>query len=674
VPKWAQARLEERPEIVRRPGPAEDGEGDPAPPAAAGTGRGLDVYLAIGGSDQPGAPYTLAVPAEGAGDTTTTTSSEPPPGADELAGWRWDLDALADADRSFGPLDQYPRDDQGVVRLPAVTVTAVPVTRPEQAGRAPVAADATPWALKDAAVSLVGEEAAGDAGPDADAVEVAGAQSPPTVPEDPVAGPHPAGVSAAGRIPAPPVGQRASGSTFAEGAGQLAPAIAWVQDGWRTLTTAGLLAGDVEASERPAEAAGAEPEAEPLTWVDDRYLLRQGVPTAFGDALSAQEPAELFSRISTLRFEYLELMTDPTVRRGPELTAVLEEIQREDERLWPRAYALMRGRSARLGMYFRDWWHWVFPPHLAPPWGESGGQLGPVEPLDPAKVLADNRVLFVADCHTCVDIHPALKELLPPLAQAGVTDLALETFPFGSDLRDLRAALKLIPTRFAALRVLDTIDQGHRLGLRVWGIGLPFAELAAEYVRPGVLRDPFAAIAKSNSVWSEHLLARLRADPDAKLVVLVGATHVGHYDAESLNTILAANGFPSAILHIHSEELRWEFPEKQWMRPLVRQYPEPFMVRESGWPRWFDYLASAGRTRPAPPPSVARVKELQARSRELWGRLHNVIKEADKLMAGRNPDPLKLRRLEAEGLALQAQRDATKQELRTALQRPAPGP
>jgi hypothetical protein len=338
VPKWAQLRLEERPQPASPPGPTEDGEDDPASPlpdAAAGTsiGRGVDVYLAIGGPDQPGVPYILGAPALGtgtrasgagagaggthsgpagnAGDTTTTTttaSEPPPPDIDELAGWRWDLNALADADRSFGPLDQYPRDDQGVVQLPAVTVTAVPITRPEQGERAPLAADATPRAPQDDAANLVsvtGGQAASRAGPDAGPVGGDGAPATPTGPEDPVADqqPQPAGASAAGRTPAAPVGQHASGSTLtadkdegggrlgAAATGTLAPptvdrgtganqpgrALAWAQDGWSTLAAAGLLAGDVEAAERPAAAAGAEPQAEPLTWVGS-YPQRQGCP------------------------------------------------------------------------------------------------------------------------------------------------------------------------------------------------------------------------------------------------------------------------------------------------------------------------------------------------------------------------------------------------------------
>jgi hypothetical protein len=98
------------------------------------------------------------------------------------------------------------------------------------------------------------------------------------------------------------------------------------------------------------------------------------------------------------------------------------------------------------------------------------------------------------------------------------------------------------------------------------------------------------------------------------------------------------------------------------------------MVRETGWPRWFDYLASTGRTRPALSPAVARVLELQARSRELWGRLDRTVENARKLAAGRNPDRRELGRLLAESRALLAQLDAARRELREVLQRPAPGP
>jgi hypothetical protein len=340
-----------------------------------------------------------------------------------------------------------------------------------------------------------------------------------------------------------------------------------------------------------------------------------------------------------------------------------------------RAYALEQGFLGRLRLKLEGWREWAFPWDIPgrSRW-KSGGQLGPIEPFDPAKVLADNRVLFVYDSHHAVELQRAFKELLPPLARAGITDVVLETFPHGEDLRDLRAAFKLIPANFTALRLLDIIDQAHTLGLRVWGINRPFAELRAELDEYGVPRDLAASAAKSNRVWSEHLLAWLRAHPDAKLVVHVGGAHVGYYDAWLLNMILAANGFPSAVLYLHSEDDRFEFPEKQWMRPLVQTNPDPFMVRESGWPRWFDYLASTGRTRPPPSPAVARVLELQARSRELWGPLEPTVREAEQLMARRNPDPREVGRLLIELRALQGQLDTVRRELKQALRQPSPVP
>jgi len=86
---------------------------------------------------------------------------EEPTGTDVAAGLVYDLDELRDADRSLGPLDQYPRDDQGVVQLPVVTVTAKPVAVPDQAPGTPLAAGTPPGGQPGDATSLVGDAVAG---------------------------------------------------------------------------------------------------------------------------------------------------------------------------------------------------------------------------------------------------------------------------------------------------------------------------------------------------------------------------------------------------------------------------------------------------------------------------------------------------------------------------------
>jgi hypothetical protein len=239
VPKWGEAW---RPQPEGSP-PAvtEDGDSDPtdgpreasSQPGEAASMRGVDitlgpslepteVYLVIGGSDRPGAPYAVAIPTQAADATSAQpqpTGSEPT-GSEPTGGLVDDLDALEQADRSFGPLDQYPRDDQGVVRLPAVRVTATPTTQPiapdvpdavaAAAARGGLLAAVTPEArVQEGDVSsVVGEDAAGLAEPD-------GTNPAALVGAGRVGSGSPAGAGAASRTadlglqppaPAPPLG------------------------------------------------------------------------------------------------------------------------------------------------------------------------------------------------------------------------------------------------------------------------------------------------------------------------------------------------------------------------------------------------------------------------------------------------------------------------------------
>jgi hypothetical protein len=119
---WGKAYRPEDSEGMRQERVEEDGvEPDGQPDGAPG--RGVDVmlasnevYLAIGGTDTPGAPYAHAIPATAA---DAISAAPRPPGTDRAAELADDLDPLA------------------------VTVTAQASTHPDQGGRTPLTADAT---------------------------------------------------------------------------------------------------------------------------------------------------------------------------------------------------------------------------------------------------------------------------------------------------------------------------------------------------------------------------------------------------------------------------------------------------------------------------------------------------------------------------------------------------
>jgi hypothetical protein len=200
---WGEGYRPKEPQEARQELVEEDGRAEPDQRGEA-SGRGVDimlgpndVYLAIGAKDQPDAPYTGAVPAE-ASDDPATSAKPQPAGSDPAAGLVYDLDALEQAGASFGPLNQYPRDHQGVVQLPAVTVTAKPITEPDEAPSVPVAVVATP-AAGEAQRDSIGPVGDGTAGGHAGWVEVTGSDTSPMALAD--AGRRPAGAAGASRIP-----------------------------------------------------------------------------------------------------------------------------------------------------------------------------------------------------------------------------------------------------------------------------------------------------------------------------------------------------------------------------------------------------------------------------------------------------------------------------------------
>jgi len=139
---WGKAYRPEDSQDVRQER-VEDAGAQPDDQREGAPSRGVDimlapneVYLAIGGTDTPGAPYAHTIPATAA--RTLSVTPQPPssdPATEPPGGLAGDLDAPEGAGTWFGSLGPDPHNDRGVVQLPPGTVTAEPTTHPDQGQR-----------------------------------------------------------------------------------------------------------------------------------------------------------------------------------------------------------------------------------------------------------------------------------------------------------------------------------------------------------------------------------------------------------------------------------------------------------------------------------------------------------------------------------------------------------